>query len=174
MKKYLPFIVLFGFLSLNCGYATRSTLPSNIRTVFVAPFKNSVIYENEGNRNIYLPLLEQKVRNEIINRFLFDGVLKIGKEDQSDLILKGELKSYDRSGLRYTDNNDVQEYRITITVSLELWNREKNEMVWSEPGFSGEASYFVSGPQAKTEDAALQDAIKDLARRVIERTVEDW
>ena len=38
----------------------------------------------------------------------------------------------------------------------------------------GDATYFITGTQAKTEKAALDLAIADLARRVLERLVENW
>ncbi len=175
MKRYSCLILLvLSFIAISCGYTSRSTLPSSLRTIHVEPFKNNVLYDQEGGRNVYLPLLEQKVRNEVINRFLFDGALKIANIDKADLILKGELKNYERVALRYTDNDDVEEYRVTITVSLELWDRKKQELVWSESSFSGEATFFVVGAQAKSEDAAVQDAMVDLGRRIVERTVEDW
>ena len=159
----------------SCGYTTKSTLPSSIKTIHVETFKNNIDFSAEGRRNLYLPLLEIKVRNAVINRFLFDGNLKIADADTADLVLKGQLLSYDRSALRYTDNDDVQEYRIHITVSLEMWNA--NNIVaadWTESSFVGEATYFVTGASARSEEAAVEDAITDLARRVVERTVENW
>ncbi len=44
----------------------------------------------------------------------------------------------------------------------------------NEPSFSGEATYFTVGAQAKSESAALEDALTDLARRVVERVIENW
>ncbi len=169
----------------SCGYTTRSTLPSSIKTIHIETFKNNIDFAAEGRRNLYLPLLEIKVRNAVINRFLFDGNLKIAEADKADLILKGQLTGYDRSALRYTDDGDVQEYRIHITVSLELRNAnvpteevptstEKPAGGWTEPGFVGEATYFVTGASASSEESAVEDAITDLARRIVERTVEDW
>ena len=170
--------MVYGLWSMvlisGCGYTTKSTLPSNIKTIHVETFKNNIDFAAEGRRNLYLPLLEIKVRNAVINRFLFDGNLKIADADKADLILKGQLLNYDRTALRYTDNDDVQEYRIHITVSLEMRDAQKEEPSWTESGFTGEATYFVTGAQAKSEEAAVEDAITDLARRLVERTVEDW
>lgn len=170
--------MVYSLLSIvtfsSCGYTTKSTLPSNIKLIHVETFKNNIDFAAEGRRNLYLPLLEIKVRNAVINRFLFDGNLKIADEDKADLVLKGQLLSYDRTALRYTDNDDVQEYRIHITVSLEMYNAQKQETSWTESGFVGEATYFVTGASARSEEAAVEDAITDLARRVVERTVEDW
>jgi len=170
--------IVYGLLSMvliaSCGYTTKSTLPSGIKTIHVETFKNNIDFAAEGRRNLYLPLLEIKVRNAVINRFLFDGNLKIADADKADLVLKGQLLSYDRTALRYTDNDDVLEYRIHITVSLEMWNARKGETDWTESGFVGEATYFVTGASARSEEAAVEDAITDLARRIVERTVEAW
>ena len=160
--------------SSGCGYTTSSTLPKSIRTIRVEPFRNSIDYTGGTGRNIYLPLLEVKARNAVIDRFLFDGNLKVVEPHEADLLLKGELKNYQRSGLRYTDDDDVQEYRVHVTVSFELYNARTQELSWSEPNFVGEATYFVTGPSAKSEESAVEAAILDLARRIVERTIEDW
>ena len=176
MKKYfyLAMIAVFSCHGLSCGYSARTTLPANLRTIHVEPFKNAILYENQGNRNVYLPLLEQKVRNAIVNRFLFDGHLKATDPDRADVILKGELIGFERNALRLSDNENVTEYRIHVIVAMSLLNVETNELLWDESSFAGETTYFVSGPRAKSEEAAVQDAIADLARRIVERTIEDW
>jgi hypothetical protein len=149
-------------------------LPKNIQTIYVEPFKNSINFTTGTGRNVYLPLLETDSRNAVINRFLFDGNLRIADPQTADLILKGELKSYQRSGLRYTDDDDVEEYRVHITVAFEMWDTQNDEISWKEPNFVGEATYFVSGSEASTEESAVNEAIADLARRIVERTIEDW
>jgi hypothetical protein len=170
MKRWaLTALVL---LVAGCGYTTGSLLPSKFRTIYVENFKNSV---SSQERDInYIPLLEVKARDAIVNRFLFEGHLRIGKPDTADLILRGALKGMQRQELRVTDNQDVQEFRINVFVDLELWDPVEQVTVWSEPNFSGEATYFVSGPGAKTESAAIEDALSDLAKRAVERTLEDW
>ncbi len=174
------FLLIFMFLGLccyvGCGYSARSALPKSIRTIYVEDFKNSIDFTDENKRNIYLPLLEVDVHNAVIDRYLFDGNLRIAKADDSDLILKGELTGYERSVLRYADNNDdVLEYRIQIYVNMTLFDtRNNNDIIWEENGFAGEATYFVSGAQVSSESAAVKEAIKDLARRIVDRTIENW
>ena len=164
-----------GCLLAGCGYSTQSLLPGSLKTIHIAPFKNNITYSTDNTRsNLYLPLLEVKVHNAVVDRFMFDGHLRTKDSETADLILKGNLIGYEREVLRYTDNNDVQEYRIRITVSLELWDRKQEKTLWSEPSFAGETTYFVTGAQAKSEDTALQDALTDVARRIVERTIEDW
>jgi len=174
MKKTAICLLFSIFCFTGCGYTTKSTLPKSIKTIHVEAFKNSINYTAGSGRNVYFPLLEVKARNAVVDRFLFDGNLKIAKPQGADLILKGELKKYERTGLRYTDSDDVQEYRVHITVSFELWNSQKEEMSWTEPDFVGEATYFVTGPSVTSEESAVEKATVDLARRIVERTIEDW
>jgi len=158
----------------GCGYTTKSILPKSIQTIYVEPFKNDIDYANETRRNIYLPLLEVDARNAVIDRFLFDGNLKITEPETADLILRGNLNNYARTALRFTDNDDVEEYRIHISVSFELYNPKKDEISWTEPGFTGEATFFLRGSEVTSEESAIDKAILDLARRIVERTIEDW
>lgn len=178
-KRFLVFVFcVMCFVSCvffsSCGYTTSSTLPSNIKTIYIEPFKNKIDFTTGTSRNIYLPLLEVDTRNMVIDRFVFDGNLKIAKSHEADLILKGELKKYERSALRYTDDDDVQEYRVHITVSFELWDTGAEEPSWTEKNFVGEATYFVTGPEATSEESAVDEATVDLARRIVERTIENW
>ncbi len=177
IKRLILIVVLFaGSLTMvSCGYTTRSSLASDLRTIHILDFNNKISYASEGsNRSLYIPLIEVDIKKAIIDRFLFDGNLKIDKNNQADLVLKGELTNYDRRALRFTDNDDVEEYRIYLYVNLKLTNTHSGEVVWSERNFVGESTYFISGPLAKSEDLAIEEAITDLARRVVERTVEDW
>ncbi len=173
-KKIWLWGLVFCVILSGCGYTTRSASMGSLRTIHIQDFKNEISYTDEGGKNIYIPLLELEVTNAVIDRFLFDGNLKVVQKEQADLILSGKLLSYRRDVLRYTDDEDAWEYRISITVSLVLWNTKKQEMEWSERSFVGDAEYFVSGSLAKSEEAAIDDAVLDLARRIVERTVENW
>ncbi len=172
MRPVLVCFILSAFMA-GCGYST-SAVSGRVKTIYVEPFRNKIAYDSETTRKIYIPLMEVKITNAVVDRFLFDGHLKIAKENKADAILQGELIDYQRDALRYTDNEDVQEYRITISVSLKLFDPVKQEVIWSEPNFSGDTTYFVVGAQAKSESAAIEDALKDLGRRVVERTIENW
>ncbi len=173
MLAGLKMLVIGLLLAAGCGYSTGSLLPSKFRTISVEPFKNKVSYA-QSRSSTYIPLLEVKARDAIASRFLFDGHLRIGDPDTADLILRGELIGLERQELRLTDNEDVQEFRVNIIVDLTLWDPVEQKVVWHEPSFAGEATYFVSGPLAKSESAAVAEALDDLARRAVERTLEDW
>ena len=173
-KMFLSVLLVFALGAGGCGYTTSSNLSSCFRTVYVEDFKNKITYSSASGKDIYIPLLEIKARNAVIDRFLFDGNLRVAEAQAADLVLKGELKSYQRDGLRITDNDDVLEYRVRIIVHFTLWDTRLQEVAWDESSFAGEATYFVTGTQATSEDAAIEEAITDLARRIVERTIENW
>jgi outer membrane lipopolysaccharide assembly protein LptE/RlpB len=175
MRKKIIFLTGCAALFLAaCGYTTKSLLPPELRSIAVEPIQNEIDYSAHQRRALYVPLIEVAIRSEIVNRFQIDGNLRITEPETASLILRGSLVSYDRGELRVDPNNDVQEYRIYVSVNFELWDTAKQEARWSEPRFTGEGTYFVSGPRATSEQVAIDEAIKDLARRIVERTTEDW
>jgi hypothetical protein len=163
------------FLLAGCGYTTRSTIASKYHTVHVPPFYSSIDITREsdvGNKyKIYRPGLERDVTKTLTNKFLFDGNVRPGDADSSDLELKGELVEFRRDPLRYKDNDDVEEYRLNLVVNISLWDKKENKLLWEEKGFTGDTTYF---PAQQSEDTAIKAALDDLARRIVARVVEEW
>ncbi|MBF0489689.1 MAG: hypothetical protein HQL15_03605 [Candidatus Omnitrophica bacterium] len=168
----LGLLVIFAALS-GCGYTTGSLLPPQYKTLYVEPFGNKIDFVNENVRALYVPLMEVKVRSAVIDRFQLDGHLRLHDSEQSDLVLKGDLIGFERDDLRTDDNQNVQEYRLRVTVSLTMLDNTTGKTFWKET-IAGESTYFTSGPQAKSETAALDETMTDLSRRIVERTIENW
>jgi hypothetical protein len=174
MKKFLLLVSLLAMSFTGCGYTTGSLISSRFQTIFVAPFENKIDYMNQDARTVYIPQLELKAHTAIIDRFMFDGNLRVTEEGNSDLVLKGKVLSFEREELRLTSAEDVKEYRLRVTVALVMWDPVNEKAVWEEPSFAGETTYYTVGALAKSESQAMQDVLTDLARRVVERTIEDW
>lgn len=174
MRRNFLILLAAAFLAAGCGYSTRSLLPAHLKTLHIEPIKNEIDFTVEGQRSLYIPLLEVKLRNAIIDRYQFDGNLRIAEADSADLVLKAELREYHRAELRATDSDETEEYRIYIVIDMSLHDTRDNELRWEEKGFTGEATFFTTGPRVTSEDSAINEAIEDLARRIVERTIEDW
>jgi outer membrane lipopolysaccharide assembly protein LptE/RlpB len=185
MKKttrLFSFTTIVWFLLVNilsgCGYTTRSMISDKFQTIYVTPFINKIDITNETNAaskyRIYRPMIETDVTRYVNNRYLFDGNLKPVNKDLADLVLKGEVVEFRKDPLRYLDNDEVSEYRINLVVNIILWDNKEDKLIWQENNFTGDVTYFTSGSQAKSEDVAVVDALNDLARRIVERTVEEW
>jgi hypothetical protein len=168
-------IILLGIFSMaGCGYTTRSLIAGKSRTIYVQPFVNKIELAQEAysanKYRVYRPMLESDITKNVINKFLWDGNLKPAAEESADLILKGELVEFRRDPLRYDDSDNVTEYRLNLVVNISLWDKKEDKLVWEEKGFTGDTTYFTTG----SEGTAINEALKDLARRIVERTVEQW
>lgn len=162
----------------GCGYSTTSLLPSNLKTIHVDNFENLIkIDAEQSNMRMYRgyrPGMEAVITRTIIDKFLFDGNLKVTADPDADLVLKGELIDYKRDTIRYGTNDVTEEYRIKLVINMKLTEGKTGKPVWEEKSFTGETTYRTGGQLVKTEDQAVRDAEDDLARRVVERTVEAW
>ncbi|MFA6216710.1 MAG: LptE family protein [Candidatus Omnitrophota bacterium] len=162
----------------GCGYSTRSGIASAYKSIYIPQFENKIDITRESDAasryKLYKPLLEADITKALINRFLFDGNLRPVKSENSDLTLKGELVEFRREALRYSSGDIVEEYRLVLVVNISLVSSAEKKLVWEEKNFAGETTYFATGVNAKSEGTALNDAVTDLCRRIIERTVEQW
>lgn len=158
----------WGFLFLlcltGCGYSFRSTAPHGLQTLYVETFRNQT----------FEPGLESELTNETIDRFLFDGTLQIAPQEKADAVLTGTLTTYLREPLGFTSAEEVEEYRLTLFVDLTLWDARRKKVLWEEKRFVGDTTFFTTGSAAKSEEKARKDALKELARRIVDRTVEEW
>ncbi len=172
LRISLSLLLVLGLA--GCGYTTGSLLPAKYRKIAVEPFQNKIAFVDENLQRTYLPLLESNVRTTIIDKFLSDGNLRIADVDKADLVLNGNLIGFAQDTLRQDTSQNVQEYRIRVIVSLTLTDNATGKILWKEPSFTGEASYFLTGPQAQSQSAAADAAMADLATRIVERTIENW
>ena len=178
LKRYLSLGLILVLCASGCGYTTRSLLPSNYKAIYVDSFGNRIkITAEQSNVRMYRgyrPGLEADITKAVIDKFLFDGNLRIASEDNATLILKGEFIDFRKEPLRYDANDNIEEYRLVLTVNMELIDTATSKVVWKENSFSGETTYRTGGTLATDENSALKNAIEDLARRIVERTVEAW
>jgi len=179
-KKYILLFSVFLFSVLSgCGYTTKSLLPSHIKTIYIDNFKNSIDLtaevSNKKPYKLYEPGLENETTRAIVDQFIFDGTLKVVKDlSEADSVLSGELREYIKEPLRYDDNNDVIEFTIKVVTSARFVDKRTNETIWKNNSFEGESDQRTQGTLEKSEDTARDEAVSDLARRIVEKTIEVW
>lgn len=181
VRKIL-FICFLAGIS-GCGYTTRSMISTKFKSIYIQPFENRIDITQETDSlnkyKIYRPLLETDITKAVSNKYLFDGNLRPVKKESADAILKGELIEYRRDPLRHDDNDEVSEYRISLVVNIALWDPKEEKVIWEENGWTGDYTYFPTGSSqqnvtTKTDAQAVNEAIDDLAGRIVARTVEEW
>ena len=170
MKKAFRAALLL-ILAAGCGYTQHTVLPKDIKTIHVETVKNAVPITE---LYIYQPGLEMKITNAIINRLHHDGNLNVAPQEEADVILQSRLIGFQQGGVRFSNIEAVQEYRLFMVLDLSLKDRRTGEVIWEEPNFSGDAEYFVTDIRSLGETEATERAIERLARNVVDRIVEDW
>ena len=167
-----------GLWSSGCGYTTRPGLPSQYKTVYIKPFVNkidlTVLSTNQQQFPIYRHGMEVDLTSEVINRYQFTGLLRPARADTADCRLEGELLEFRRDPLRFDASQQVEEWRLNIVVNLRFIDQTTNTVLWEEQGLTGDTTYFATGANTESETSALSRARTDLARRIVERSVESW
>ncbi len=172
-------VPVFLFLcAQGCGYTAGSLLPPHLKTIYVDDFDNSIDPSREPSDKhgaiLYRPGVETEITQTIIDQFLFDGNLRVVGREDADIALTGEIVDYYKQPLRYDNFDNVEEFRVIVTVNMKLVDLVGDKVMWKENGFIGYDSYRLSGAFATDEDRAREGAVKDLAEKVVERVVEAW
>lgn len=170
-------LLLVLSVAAGCGYTFRGNLPARLQTVYIQPFKNSIDLTSEPTNlnqyKIYRPRMETDLTDRIVDRFQFEGSLRPAGPDQADTMLVGELVAFRREPLRFARTGDVEEFRLSIVVNAELRDLQHHTVMWHEQ-IVGDTTFFERGALAESEVTALDRAMDDVARRLVERTIEDW
>ena len=179
-KKIALILLLAGALwvGFGCGYTQKSLLPGNIKSIYVAPVKSTIDLSSEiSDKNrfrTYRPGVEVDITNAIINRFIFDGRLKVADLQKAQAVVEAKLVDYRRDALRYSDDEDIQEYRLSVIADVVVYQAVDRQVLWKDSSLVGDTTFFLSGSRAISEDEAAAAAVEDLARRVVEKTIELW
>ena len=162
----------------GCGYTTRPGLASYLKTVYIKPIVNTIditkLATGYERFPIYRHQMEVDITKAILNRFQFTGLLRPSTPERADSRLEGELIAFRRDALRYDASSQVEEWRLNVVTNVRFYDQKNNTLLWEEENMIGDATYFASGSRAESEDSALTRAITDLAKRIVERTIENW
>ena len=165
------FWILLGFaLLLNgCGYhlvGTGSSLPSNLKTLFIPVFTNS--YSEPG--------IHRELTSSIINSFITDGRLKIVRKGNSDMVMTGSLLSYDRSAVAFSSSDFASDYIVKLGVEVEVIDKV-NDKPYIKNKFTTKWDYKATSDIVDTESArlaALEEAYKELGNRLVSLLIDQF
>ena len=162
----------------GCGYTATRLLPAHYRVIYIQPLQNQIPITEEVSERVGLitnvPQLEETVTRGVINRFLFDGNLRLTNQpEKADLVLSGRLLDFYRQPIRRLDDETVEEYRLNLSASVTLRDRE-GKVLLEEPALVADTTYFVTGSSARSETAAVDDLVTDFSRRIVEWVIEYW
>lgn len=147
------------------GYTLGSTLPPDLRSVYVPTFINR---SSE-------PFLETEATKAVIQELQKDGSLKVVDKDAADFLLKVVLVNCSLTPLRYDRDSGktTAEYRLEITADIVLSRIQTKEFIVVKR-VRGEFDFRPGGDLQSAKRSALPGACRDLAHDVVESTVEYW
>jgi outer membrane lipopolysaccharide assembly protein LptE/RlpB len=97
------------------------------------------------------------------------GLHPSDSEASADLRLKGKLVSYSNTAVSYTALDQAKEYRLTISVELELTRKGDKVPLWKGV-LQASQDYPVStdlAQQRNAEEAAFESASRTLAQKFL-------
>jgi outer membrane lipopolysaccharide assembly protein LptE/RlpB len=162
-RRY-PLLVLCCLLFVaGCGYRFAGTAENRIATgqsIWVAFIVNETI---------------SPTAQTVLRRALYEeshamrGLYPADREAAADLRVRGKLTSYTLKAASYSAIDQVKEYRLLISVDLELYRKGETAPVWKGPLLASQdfpASTNLA-LQHNAEEAALKAASQILARKFL-------
>jgi outer membrane lipopolysaccharide assembly protein LptE/RlpB len=174
MNKILA--LLMALILSGCGYTTKGFTFKETEIIIV-PVINTIDITSErrinSNYETFPRLIENRLTNELVSKFNIDGHLKVvSQEGPSTLKLTCSVNSYSKEALSYEDDDNVEEQRLRLYVGMKLESPDGKVMI--SQTVVGEAEYFLSGANQKSESSAQDDLIDDTARGLSEAVLESW
>ena len=147
------------------GYRLGTTLPPDVRSIFIPTFVN-------GTKE---PQIEIRSTALTIQEFRKDGSLRIADAEHADTRLEVKLLTYELVALRYEQDRAKagSEYRMTIRASIVL-TAVSTSKIMAQSNVSGDTTFILSGDMAAAKAKALPFAARDLAHDIVESVVEFW
>ncbi|MCB9462778.1 MAG: hypothetical protein H6682_03725 [Candidatus Eisenbacteria bacterium] len=149
-------------LCAGCYSFTGSNLPGHIKALAVPTVRNATLE----------PGVEQELTDQITERFISDGRLKIASERTAEAVFIGELTNYENKVNNYTASQEPIDYIVVLTLSAQMRDQVKNRDLWKEDRLVATAVYEPGA--GETEEEARREAIEILANDIVTKTLEQW
>lgn len=157
----LLLMVLFG-----CVYSVYSNAYPHLKKVRIAAFENrSSSFE-----------IGEELFSGLNMQFRNDGRLKPVTQEP-DCLIEGVIISFNENIHSYDVNNKIQDYRLTLTLSITFTDLGKNETIWENKALSLSQTYAVgtsATSKNKSREEATNELIKDLFNTIIQNSLERW
>ncbi len=160
--RNLLILLWLSFFLFSCGYSffERPTyFKETWKTIYIPPFKN---YTQE-------PEIGEWLAYELRHKFSQGKILlPVYKEEEADLVLKGEIKRLYLEPISYQVFLQTRERKILFEGKIELIERITQQKIYENPKISRFEIYRVSEIPSHTLDPGKYEALKSLAKDLAE------
>ena len=154
----------------GCGYHIAGQgggMPGNVATMSIPFFRNQV----------QKPDVETFITTALIDEFVRSNVVRVVDEN-GEAVLKGVVTGYVLTPVSFNRNDVIQEYRLTITLEVELVRSSDGKVLWEDKHITDYEDFKVSSVDVSATKTSELDALKkmakDTARLIKERILEDF
>lgn len=168
MRTLTAFVALL--LLVGCGYhfpGKSGTLPGGVQRLQIPLFANHTAK----------PRLENQLSSRVSEVFARNPQLTlVERADQAEAVLEGVIRTYSSAALSYNQNDDISEYRATLTVEAKLRRVDDGRLLWSGL-LSWDEKYIAAddkGLQSDLEDQAIEEMVLRLAEELLYRLLDDF
>ncbi len=153
--------------TIGCGVYTFTGgggLPGHIDSIAILPF------ENQTTQFTLTQELTQALQDDVPGRLGLD----FADEATADAVLRGTITRYDERAVNFQADPggpQIFQRRVDITVSVELYDRREDRVIWQSSTLSASGEYL---PDSQSEEAGRQLAIENLVQRIIDGAQSQW
>jgi outer membrane lipopolysaccharide assembly protein LptE/RlpB len=163
-------IIALLVLLAGCGYhfpGKSGALPGDVQQLQIPLFANRTAK----------PQLENLLSSRVSEVFARNHkVTLVEQAAQAEAVLEGVIRSYSVTALSYNQNDDISEYRATLTVEANLRQVEDGRLLWSGV-LSWDENYIADddkGRQSDLENEAIDEIVLRLAEELLYRMLDDF
>lgn len=164
-NRILAALAIALLTACNYGLSGGGGFPSNVRTVYIAPFENKTP-QFDLDQQLFRQLTEK------LPRAL--GVRAAG-EQSADAIVRGRILSYRDEAQNYRPGDQgnvrVVQHQIMIMVAIQIVDVKNNVILWESQSLSGRGEYQ---PDSQPEDPARTKALESIVQQVIDGAQSQW
>ena len=154
----------------GCGYhfpGKGGALPGDVQRLQIPLFKNQTAK----------PQLENKLSSRVSEVFAANGDITLVEQPaQAEAVLEGVIRAYTTKPLSYDQNDDISEYRATLTVEAHLRQVTDGRLLWSGI-VKWDETYIAAddkGQQSDLEDDAIDEIVLRLSEELLYRMLDDF
>jgi len=160
-------VCLLMILGLQgCLYSFRAgSFPGHIRSIAILPFDNQTtrLELTQELHDVLLPNLPRSLG------------IRPGGEATADAVVRGRITGYALTTPSYRpgqdDRTEVLQRQVTVSVSVEIIDLVRNEILWESRALTGEGQFLDA---SETEDVGLRVAIALLVQRIVDGAQSNW
>jgi hypothetical protein len=116
--------------------------------------------------------VRESLTDAVVDAFTQDNTLKIADPSTADALVRGTIQSIADRPSTYTRQEQVETYRVTLTVTAEFFDVKKQKVLWKAT-FQEWGEYPHSGSTADRQKA-IDTAVKKIAEDILNKSVAGW